>query len=65
MPSLESGQPVSFESWVNQSGGMARVKYRGAHWDATLPEGESPTVGDIYYISAVEGSSLRLNKTRS
>ena len=65
MPSLEAGQPVSFESWSNQAGGMARVKYRGAEWDASLPEGESPAAGDVYYISAVEGSSLIVTKNLS
>jgi membrane protein implicated in regulation of membrane protease activity len=43
---------------------MARVKYRGAQWDALLPAGESPAAGDVYYISAVEGSSLRVGKAR-
>ena len=64
MPSLEVGQPVNFESWVNQASGMARVKYRGAQWDASLSEGESPVAGDVYYISAVEGARLRVTKNR-
>jgi membrane protein implicated in regulation of membrane protease activity len=63
MPSLEAGQPVTFESWVNQAGGTARVKYRGAEWDAVLPAGESPAAGDIYYISAVDRSTLILSKS--
>ena len=63
MPSLEAGQPVTFESWVNRAGGTARVKYRGAEWDAVLPAGESPAAGDIYYISAVDRSSLILSKS--
>jgi membrane protein implicated in regulation of membrane protease activity len=64
MPSLDVGQAVHFESWVDQPAGMARVKYRGAQWDALLPAGESPAAGDVYYISAVEGSSLRVSKAR-
>lgn len=64
MPALEAGQSVVFESWVNQAGGMARVKYRGSQWDASMPSGETPVVGDMYYISAIEGSSLRVTKTR-
>jgi membrane protein implicated in regulation of membrane protease activity len=43
---------------------MARVKYRGAGWDAQLPAGDAPAAGEVYYISAVEGSSLRVVKVR-
>jgi len=61
---LDAGQPVHFESWVDQAGGLARVKYRGAEWDAQLPAGDAPAIGAVYYISAVEGSSLRVTKVR-
>jgi membrane protein implicated in regulation of membrane protease activity len=64
MPSLDAGQPVHFESWVDQASGMARVKYRGAEWDAQLPAGEAPAAGAVYYIIAVEGSGLRVAKAR-
>ncbi len=64
MPALEAGQSVVFESWSDKPGGNARVKYRGSHWDAVLPAGESPAPGDIYYIVAIEGASLRLTKAR-
>jgi membrane protein implicated in regulation of membrane protease activity len=64
MPSLDAGQPVHFESWVDQASGMARVRYRGAGWDAQLPAGDAPAAGEVYYISAVEGSRLRVVKER-
>ena len=34
MPSIDAGMPASFESWVDASGRLARVRYRGASWDA-------------------------------
>ena len=34
--SLEVGQTVVLEAWVNQAHGMARVKYRGTTWDAKV-----------------------------
>jgi membrane protein implicated in regulation of membrane protease activity len=64
MPALDLGQAVYFESWVDQQNASARVKYRGAQWDAQLPAGETPAAGDVYYISAVDGSSLRVAKAR-
>lgn len=33
---LNIGQSVVLESWVNEAGGTARVKYRGSTWDAKL-----------------------------
>jgi membrane protein implicated in regulation of membrane protease activity len=67
MPGLDLGQPVAFDSWVNQTEGMARVKYRGTLWDAHMhmPAGESPAPGDIYYINAADGSTLHVAKTKS
>lgn len=33
---LDFGQHVVLESWTNQAAGSARVKYRGASWDARV-----------------------------
>src|SRR3954470_18088723 len=35
---LDFGQPVLLESWTNEGAGIARVKYRGASWEARLAE---------------------------
>ena len=68
MRPLDRGQPVSFESWVNRSAGHARVRYRDASWEAVF-EGDPGAVGealsgDMFYVAAVEGNTLRITRTR-
>jgi membrane protein implicated in regulation of membrane protease activity len=56
---LDRGQPVVLEGWSNESAGIARVKYRGASWDARLSEAASrPTPGSTLYIESQEGGML-------
>jgi membrane protein implicated in regulation of membrane protease activity len=64
MPSLDVGQHVSFESWVSQPDRVARVQYRDAHWDATVEGDCRGEAGEILYIVAVEGNTLRVTKSR-
>ena len=57
--SLEIGQTVVLESWVNQASGMARVKYRGSSWDAKV---ELPAaVDDVLVIKAQENGVLHVS----
>lgn len=65
MPSLDVGQPVKFESWVNESARHARVRYRDTSWDAQVIDEGPASAGDVFYIAALEGSTLRLSRTRS
>ena len=64
MASFDVGQPVTFEQWVSQNEGMARVNYRGTTWDALVSSSQPPTPGSILYIQAVEGSLLRLSDVK-
>jgi membrane protein implicated in regulation of membrane protease activity len=64
MPSLDIGQHVTFESWVSQADRVARVQYRDAHWEAQIDGECRGEPGEILYITAVEGSLLRIAKTR-
>jgi membrane protein implicated in regulation of membrane protease activity len=64
MASLDVGQHVSFESWISQPDKVARVQYRDAQWDATVEGDCRGEVGEILYIVAVEGSMLRVAKSR-
>src|SRR5579864_687336 len=34
MPQVDAGQPASFENWLDKGARRARVRYRGASWDA-------------------------------
>jgi membrane protein implicated in regulation of membrane protease activity len=56
---LDRGQPVVLEGWANESARIARVKYRGAWWDARLAHpDERPAPGTTLYIEALEGNTL-------
>lgn len=56
---LDLGQPVVLESWANESAGIARVKYRGASWDARLaPMATKPQPGSTLYIEGQDGGML-------
>ena len=57
---LDLGQPVVLDGWTNEDAGIARVKYRGALWDARLMPGKDarPTPGSTLYIDGQEGSLL-------
>ena len=64
MQGLDFGQPAAFESWVNKSTAHARVKYRDALWDAQVAGDASGEPGEILYITSVDGSTLKVSKTR-
>ena len=64
MRGLDVGQPATFESWINKSVGHARVKYRDALWDAQVAEGASGEPGEVLYVTTVDGSTLKVSKTR-
>jgi membrane protein implicated in regulation of membrane protease activity len=64
MRGLDVGQPAAFESWVNKGAGHARVRYRDALWDAHIAGDASAEPGEILYITAVDGNTLKVSKTR-
>lgn len=55
---LDLGQPVILESWVDAATGLARVRYRGASWDARLAAGDRPEPGATLYINGQDGNML-------
>jgi membrane protein implicated in regulation of membrane protease activity len=67
MKSIDDGQPVSFENWVDATAGLARVRYRGASWDAQLPTEEelsSLAPGAVLYICGHAGSTFIVSSKR-
>ena len=65
MPSLDVGHPVTLDSWVSRGDRLARVRYRDALWDAVV-EGEfRGETGEVFYIRAVEGSTLHVAKQKA
>jgi membrane protein implicated in regulation of membrane protease activity len=64
MPGLDFGLPTAFDAWVDKTAGRARVKYRDALWDARIVGDASGELGEILYITAVDGNTLTVSKTR-
>lgn len=64
MAPIDAGQPAHFEAWLDQPAGLARVRYRGASWDARLEAGEAPQAGALLYVLAAEGNTLRVSLRR-
>lgn len=64
MPSIDAGQPASFESWIDEGARLARVRYRGTQWDARI-EGTGPVAtGAILYVTSTQGSTLAVTMQR-
>ena len=55
---IDVGQRVTLDSWINESQGLARVRYRGALWDAKVIGERGP--GTTFYIRGVDGSTLHI-----
>lgn len=64
MPSLDIGQPVTLDAWVNRADRLARVKYRDALWDAHVEGEHRGDPGEVFYIRGVDGSVLTVAKDR-
>jgi membrane protein implicated in regulation of membrane protease activity len=59
---LDLGQAVVVESWVDQTAGVARVKYRGSTWEAKLEANpEHPAkLTDVLYIRGQENGVFQV-----
>ncbi len=64
MPSLDSGMPASFENWIDPGARLARVRYRGASWDARVEGGEALEPGTTVYVVEADGNTLKVAKKR-
>lgn len=64
MAPLDAGQPASFESWVDQGARLARVRYRGASWDAQVDGEGAPDAGAILYVTSANGNTLKVTTRR-
>jgi membrane protein implicated in regulation of membrane protease activity len=58
--SLEVGQTVVLETWVNEASGMARVKYRGSSWDAKVDG--AAAVNDVLTIRQFANGMLHVGR---
>ena len=59
---MDVGETVHVDHW--QDDHICSVKYRGAHWDATLQDGQVAETG-AYVITEIIGSRLILKKSHT
>jgi len=64
MPSIDAGMPASFEGWVDAGARLARVRYRGASWDARVEGADALEPGTTVYVLATDGNTLKVAKIR-
>ena len=64
MPPVDAGMPASFETWIDPGARLARVRYRGASWDARFEGVESLEPGATVYVLAADGNTLKVVKNR-
>ena len=64
MQPIDAGMPATFESWLDAGSRLARVRYRGAAWDARVEGGELVESGATLYVVAVDGNTLKVSKKR-
>ena len=60
MPSIDAGMPASFENWIDAGARLARVRYRGAGWDARVEGSEALEPGAMLYVVATDGNTLKV-----
>ena len=61
--SLDLGQVVTLESWLDLNSKRVRVKYRGTTWDAQLVGDANVQLNDSLYICATQGSQLQVSRS--
>ena len=64
MSPIDAGQPASFENWVDQGARLARVRYRGASWDALVDGEEAVDAGAMLYVVTTHGNTLKVTVHR-
>ena len=64
MTQIDAGQPASFENWVDQGARRARVRYRGASWDALVDGEDAVEAGAMLYVVTANGNTLKVTVNR-
>lgn len=64
MPHVDAGQPANFENWVDQDARLARVRYRGASWDALVDGEGAVDAGALLYVLTANGNTLKVTTRR-
>ena len=61
MAPVDAGQPASFETWIDQGARLARVRYRGASWEARVGGDDVPEPGAVVYVLSAHGNTLKVS----
>jgi membrane protein implicated in regulation of membrane protease activity len=64
MAPIDAGMPASFEAWVDAGSRLARVRYRGASWDARVEGADAVEPGAALVVLAADGNTLKVAKNR-
>jgi membrane protein implicated in regulation of membrane protease activity len=64
MAPIDAGMPASFETWIDSGARLARVRYRGAPWEARVEDGDALQPGATVYVLGVDGNTLKVGKNR-
>ena len=64
MRPLDEGMPASFEAWIDAGARLARVRYRGAPWEARVEGAETLEPGATLWVLAADGNTLKVAKNR-
>jgi membrane protein implicated in regulation of membrane protease activity len=64
MAPIDAGMPASFETWIDSASRLARVRYRGASWDAHVEGAEALEPGTMLYVLSADGNTLKVAKKR-
>lgn len=64
MRPVDAGQPANFEQWVDPRVRLARVRYRGASWEARVAGNEALDAGAVVYVLNTHGNTLEVTTQR-
>lgn len=64
MPPIDAGMPANFEAWIDAGARLARVRYRGAPWEARVDGAEALEPGATLWVLAADGNTLKVSKNR-
>jgi membrane protein implicated in regulation of membrane protease activity len=64
MAPVDAGQPANFENWIDQGARLARVRYRGASWDALVDGDSAVKAGAMLYVVSANGNTLKVTVQR-
>src|SRR6185436_3903547 len=65
MAPIDAGMPASFEEWVDPAARLARVRYRGASWDARVQGADTLEPGTPVYVVNSNGNTLEVAAKRA